>query len=136
MGSMNDASDTGHGHIGGRPPATRRAYTLERFAAAVEENPGVNLNDLAPITELTVRTMNSVYSIVVVGPPGAVMIRGGALFSEYVEARLTGSTLGGSCLKMGWIGQGFSMEIMGPMGRIVTSPIRAITVETASSSPH
>jgi len=108
-----------------------RVCTLDGFAASASSSQGVSLGDLDPITTLAVRTMNSLYRIIVVQPPTRVLVQGGEFFPEPTEASLSGSSFGGSCLKMAWIGRGFCMEIYGPAGRIVTSPVRSIdTLDT------
>lgn len=105
-----------------------RVCTLDGFAASASSGQGVSLGDLDPITTLAVRTMNSLYRIIVVQPPTTVSVQGGEFFPDPTEASLSGSSFGGSCLKMAWIGRGFCMEIYGPSGRIVTSPVRSIEI--------
>lgn len=103
-----------------------RACTLDGFAEEASSSQGVSLSDLDPITMLAVRTMNSLYRLFVLQPPTRVLLQGGEFFPDPTEVSLCGSSLGGSCLKMAWIGPGFRMEIYGPAGCIVTSPVRAI----------
>lgn len=102
------------------------ARTLDGFAAEVSSREGLGLRDLDPITTLAVRTMNSLYRLIVLQPPTRVLLQGGAFFPDPTEVSLSGSSLGGSCLKTGWIGPGFRMDIYGPTGRIVTSPVRTL----------
>jgi hypothetical protein len=108
-----------------------RACTLDGFGEGVSSGQGVSLSDLDPITMLAVRTMNSLYRLFVLQPPTRVLLQGGEFFPDPTEVTLSGSSLGGSCLKMAWIGRGFCMEIYGPAGRIVTSPVRAIDLPSA-----
>ncbi|MGH9256669.1 MAG: hypothetical protein ACRD3C_19085 [Vicinamibacterales bacterium] len=108
-----------------------RACTLDGFTAEVSSCEGLYLRDLEPIATLAVRTMNSLYRLVVLQPPTRVLVQGGAFFPDPTEVTLCGSSLGGSCLKMEWIGPGFRMEIYGPTGRIVTSPVRSISIPLA-----
>ncbi|MBI4886766.1 MAG: hypothetical protein HY824_06715, partial [Acidobacteria bacterium] len=82
-----------------------RAATLDGFAAAFEGVEGVSLRDLEPLTTLLVRTRNSLYRLVI-SRQTAVFVQGGAFFPEMTDARLDGASLGGSFLKMGWIGVG------------------------------
>lgn len=113
-------------------PMPSAAPTLGRFAQSVEASEGVSLSSLAPIDQLEVRTRNSVYQITVLGA-GRVMVRGGSFFPEWSAAHLAGSTLGGSFLKMNWIGYGFSMEFLHQGQRIVTTRVRSI--RTMEPSP-
>jgi hypothetical protein len=89
---------------------------------------GVSLRDLEPLTTLLVRTCNSLYRIVV-SQHHSVFVQGGQFFPEMTDARLDGSSFGGSFLKVGWIGVGLRMEFWDGSQRIVTSPVRAIDCE-------
>ena len=110
-----------------------RAATLDGFAAAASAADGITLRDLEPLTELLVRTCNSLYRIVI-SHNTDVFVQGGQFFPEMTVARLEGATFGGSFLKMGWIGVGLHMEIWARGQRIVTSPVRAIDFESPSRS--
>lgn len=105
-----------------------RAATMDGFVAASSAAEGVSLRDLEPLTTLHVRTCNSHYRIVVARQT-AVFVEGGRFFPEATDARLEGSSFGGSFLKMGWIGVGLCMEIFARGQRIITSPVRSITQE-------
>ena len=71
----------------------------------------VDLTALDPITILLVRTENSLYWITVWEPHRrAVWVQGGSFFPQTTRACLSGSSFGGSCLKMGWVGIGLHME--------------------------
>ena len=73
---------------------------------------GIQIDQMAELETLTVRTQNSVYEITVLcGRTGEVLVRGGKFFPEWTPALLAGSTFGGSLLKMGGIYVGMRMEI-------------------------
>ena len=93
---------------------------------------GVELNRLSTCDRLTVTTMNSTYEIVM-GAPGTaeVLVRGGAFFPEFTPARLAGSSLGGSFLKIHCVYVGFRIEFALDSTCIVTSPVREIAVAPA-----
>jgi hypothetical protein len=111
-------------------PAGREAATLDRFVGKSASATGLHIDRLGPLTDLSVRTRNSVYEILVVEPSTSkVLVRGGRFFPLPMEATLSGSTLGGSCLKMRWIGEGFCMEVRAEDVTIVTSPVSAIEVQ-------
>jgi hypothetical protein len=104
---------------------TVAAPTLGGFGAAVETAAGVWLSSLASIDQLEVRTRNSVYQITMLGG-GRVLVRGGAFFPDWTEAHLAGATLGGSFLKMNWVGAGFCMEFLHQGQRITTTHVKEI----------
>jgi hypothetical protein len=110
------------------------AGRLDRGMNASPAVQGLHLRDLPALTFLRVRTMNSVYRLVVADAP-VVLLQGGPFFPEWTAARLDGATIVVSGpIKKGWIGVGLPMEICAAGRRIVTSPVRAITIEDASTS--
>ena len=98
--------------------------TLDGFAVATS-GPGVVLRQLEPLTELVVQTRNTHYRIVL-SRDADVIIQGGAFFPDPTRAHVEGSSLGGSLLKVGWIGVGLRMEIVADGRRIVTTAVRSI----------
>ena len=109
-----------------------RASTLDRIGDLVDDTAGVHLRELPPFTTLLVWTMNSLYRVVVTQWP-EVYVQGGAFFPDPTLARVDGSSLGGSCLRVGWISAGLLVEIRSGGRHIITSPVLAITTEQASS---
>ena len=90
---------------------------------------GVQLESMPDMETLTVRTENSAYEITVIsGRTGDILIRGGRFFTEFTPARLAGSSLGGSFLKLRGIYVGFSLEIHFEKRLIITSRVRKIAV--------
>lgn len=110
-----------------------RAATLDGFAALVADSEGVHLHHLPPFTTLLVRTINSLYRVFITPGP-EVYVQGGAFFPDPTSAYIDGASIGGSCLKVGWIGIGLLVEIRSGGRRIITSPVRTITTEQASGS--
>jgi hypothetical protein len=102
-----------------------RTATLDGFVSSTAAGDGVSLSDLEPLTTLVVATMNSRYRITV-SANAAIFVQGGRFFPDTTEAKLEGSSAGGSFLKVAWIGIGLRMEISSGGRRIVTSPVRAI----------
>ena len=109
-----------------------RAATLAGFTSAVSSTNGVQLRDLPPLTTLLVRTRNSEYHIVV-STGDEVLVKGGQFFPRLTEARFSGASVGGSFLKVGWIGVGLRMEILADGRRIVTSPVYDIVTADPAS---
>ena len=106
-----------------------RQCTLDGFAAEIAAADGVALGELDALSTLLIRTLNSLYRIVVLEPPRPrILIQGGRFFPEPTEARLAGANFGGSLLKLSWFGQGLRMEICSDGQRIVTSPVQSIEV--------
>jgi hypothetical protein len=114
---------------------TRSAATLDGFAKATEAVQGVYLRDLEPLTRLVVYTCNSEYQIVVT-TDGDVVVEGGRFFDHPTPAVVEGASLGGSFLKVGWIGVGLRMEIRDASRRIVTSPVRRIATDEVPPVVH
>ena len=95
---------------------------------------GVQIASRPDLSQLTVETRNSVYEITVIdGAAREILIRGGKFFPEKTAARLCGSSMRGSFLKLGGIYAGFSMEILFDGQTIVTSPVQAIRFRSAHS---
>jgi hypothetical protein len=90
---------------------------------------GVRVDELPPLERLLVATANSTYEIVLVDPERAeVLVRGGAFFPVFTPARLAGSSLGGSFLKLRSVHVGFRLELGTDRGFVITSPVRSITI--------
>ena len=90
---------------------------------------GLQLETLEDMETLTVSTENSTYEITVIsGQTGEILIRGGRFFPEFTSARLAGSSLGGSFLKLRGIYVGFSLEVHFDKRLIVTSRVRKVAV--------
>jgi len=106
-----------------------RCQTLDGLTLERGFEDGLALGSLEPGTVLTVHTRHSRYRIVVLG--GArVLVSGGSIISDGSEARLQGSTLGGSAVKVGWIGLGLRLELLVGRQRITTSRVQSIDIES------
>ena len=113
-----------------------RPRTLDGFVAAVTQADGVGLAELDPLTTVMVETLNTRYRVIVLEPPRPrILIQGGEFFPELTEARLAGATMGGSLLKLSWLGCGLRMEVCADGQRIVTSPVRSIEVQSSQDLP-
>jgi DnaK suppressor protein len=90
---------------------------------------GVALGSLTPFDTICVRTLNSDYRIFLLDPKtGRALVEGGRHFVEPVEALVSGSTFGGSTVKIRWIGTGLRIE-MWVNGKLVsTSPVQSVRV--------
>ena len=94
----------------------------------------MQLETMQDLEKLVVRTENSLYEITVIcGRTGDILVRGGRFFPEFKEARLAGSSLGGSFLKLRGIYVGFNLEIHFDKRLIITSRVRQISVLLQSS---
>lgn len=109
------------------------AATLDRWSSH-DWRGGASIGDLQPLDRLTVRTRNSTYEIVIVTPGTAdVAVRGGTFFPSYARARVAGSSLGGSFLKLHSIHVGFRMELLAGDQSIVTSPVESIAMSRSDA---
>jgi hypothetical protein len=93
---------------------------------------GIDVRKLPAETEISVDTSNSHYRFVKLDDGGSrVLVRGGRYFDDEAEARIEGSTLGGTLLRLGWIGLGLSMELSVDGRRLGTSRVQSITVSAS-----
>ncbi len=96
---------------------------------------GVRVDRLGALDRLTVTTRHSTYELIVLSPgTSEVMVRGGAFFPEFTRARVSGSSLGGSFLKLHTVHVGFRMELADGSRSIITSPVRDISLATGVGS--
>jgi hypothetical protein len=106
---------------------------LDGFVDEVSRADGIGLVDVDAFTTLVVRTDNSVYQVTILQPHAReVLVQGGTFFRERTRACLNGSSFGGSCLKLGWVGVGLHMEFHAEDQWIITSHVRSIAVEQAA----
>jgi hypothetical protein len=101
---------------------------LDGVGDAASHVHGVDLNELPTSTTLLVWTWNSMYRVVVIRGCH-VTVQGGEFFRDSTFAHVNGATIGGNCLKVGWIGVGLLIEFAAAGTRIVTSPVLAITIQ-------
>ena len=94
---------------------------------------GIHVADGSPLERLNVRTANSIYELIVLSPAnGNILVRGGAFFPVFMPARLAGSSLGGSFLKLRSVHVGFRLELSTDRGFIITSPVRSVAIAPAA----
>jgi len=107
-----------------RLPAT----TLDVWTAH-DWSQGVLLPQLAPHDRLIVLTRNSTYELIVTVPHTAsVLVRGGGFLPNFTPARLAGSSMGGSCLKLYGVYAGFQMELVTEDLPLITTRVRSVSV--------
>jgi hypothetical protein len=112
-----------------------RLCTLNGFVEGIANTDGILVHGIEPLATLLARTENSVYRIIPLEASSSrILIHGGRFFAEPTEVRFTGSGLGGSFLKLGWVGLGLRMEILWDGQRIITSGVREIQVERSASA--
>lgn len=98
---------------------------------------GIALDQLSPLDRLIVETRHSTYEIVAADTASAdVLVRGGSFFPEFTPVRLSGSSLGGSFLKLRSVHLGFCIEFAIDKRVIVTSPVRTISIAPARTKPE
>ena len=99
----------------------------------VESDPGrfrtVALPLLLPGTLVTLHTRNTCYRLVVMdGSERRVQISGGKLFPESTDAELIGA-IDDEGVKVGWIVEGFQLELLTQRGPVLTSTVESVDVE-------
>ncbi len=132
--SFRITSDTAPHPSHRAPEVVPRRCTLDGFVEEVSRTEGIGLIDVDAFTTLVVHTENSVYQVTILKPHAKeVLVQGGAFFPVRTKACLNGSSFGGSCLKLGWVGLGLRMEFHAEDQWIITSHVRSIIVEQASA---
>jgi hypothetical protein len=101
--------------------------------ADVESDPArfrcVALPLLLPGTVVTLNTRNTCYRLMVVnGSDRRVTISGGKLFQESTEAELIGA-VDDESVKVGWIIEGFQLELLTGRGPVLTSTVESVDVD-------
>jgi hypothetical protein len=90
---------------------------------------GIDVRTLAAGTQVAMDTANSHYRFVILDQGGRkALVQGGRYFDHEAEARIEGSTLGGTLLWVGWIAQGLCLELSVQGKRLGTSSVRSITI--------
>ena len=99
---------------------------------------GVSLGDLSPSTVLEIETQNHRYTAVFLGESKALISGHPEYCPEPVLVGISGSTWGGSMLKLRYIGRGMHLEFSHPEYRspIVTSRIQAARECAGATSVH
>lgn len=123
----------------GGDPTLFRVVNSNLLDDLVDVNPsleGMEFSTLSPFDTICLRTVNSEYRILLLDPKqGRALVEGGPYFAEPIEATLSGSTFGGSTLKVGWIGVGLRLEIWTNGKWTRTSPVQSILVTSSSAEP-
>jgi hypothetical protein len=97
---------------------------------------GIHVDDLIALECLVVKTENSTYEIILLSPDTAhILVRGGVFFPVFTQARLAGSSLGGSFLKLRSVHVGFRLELGTERGFIITSPVRSVSRAAEPTDP-
>ena len=98
----------------------------------VESDPNrrsVALPLLLPGTLVTLHTRNTCYRLVVIdGSERRVQISGGKLFPENTDVELI-CAIDDEGVKVGWIVQGFQLELLSERGPVLTSSVESVDVE-------
>ena len=103
--------------------------SLDRVESDPSRFRSVALPLLLPGTLVTLHTRNTCYRLVVVdGSERRVQISGGKLFPENTEAELIGAT-DDEGVKVGWIVEGFQLELLTNRGPVLTSTVESVDVE-------
>lgn len=89
-----------------------------------KNNPGIDVNRLKTGTKLKIKTINSLYEFEVLPERGYLLAQGGKYIKEKQVVWLTGSTYGGSMLRIGWISLDMHMEIWIGKRKLTTSCVK------------
>jgi hypothetical protein len=104
---------------------------VNRNIAQSEIEGGVHLDELSEGAVLEVETQHHLYTIVK-HTSGHALISGHPSYCPHpVPVRITGSTWGGSMLKLGFIGRGMHLEFCHPTYYTITTS-RVVDIRTAA----
>ena len=109
------------------PDRPRLAASLDAWLAR-DWSEAVNVGSLEEFQRIHVCTQNTLYELIVITRGGDVQVRGGRYFPDWTPARFAGCTAGGSFLKRLAINLGLQMEFELDRRRIITSPVRTISI--------
>ena len=104
-------------------------YVLENLIKKQQELGGIDVFKLKPGTLITVRTRKSLYKFKTTDEKGKLIATGGKYLPEEREIYFSGSTFGGSCIKVGWIGYLMHMEIWIGKKLITTTSVQDASIE-------
>ena len=109
-------------------PHPNLADEVNRGIIQSEIEGGVFLDDLPPSTVLQIQTMHHCYTAVLLGGSEALLSGHPEFCPKPVQVAISGSTWGGSMLKLQFVGRGMHLEFRHPEYPmpIVTSPIQEI----------
>jgi hypothetical protein len=108
--------------------------TLSQLESVPSRFRTVALPLLLPGTLLTLHTRNTCYRLLVVdGSKRRVQITGGKLFSESTDAEVIGA-VDEDEVKVGWIVEGFQLELLTGRGPVLTSTVESVDVDADTSS--
>jgi hypothetical protein len=109
-----------------------RASLPSDIASRTRSVTGIDVRSLAAGTQVAMDTANSHYRFVILDQGGRkALVQGGRYFDGEGEARIEGSTLGGTLLWVGWIAEGLCLELSVQGKRVGTSRVRSIAITTA-----
>lgn len=106
-----------------------RESLLDGFTQLSNGLERLDVSQLAVNTQIVLRTKNTEYRLTLLDPAARrVLVQGGEYFTVPAEATLTGSSVGGAMLKVGWIVLGLQVELISyprptEARTIVTSPV-------------
>lgn len=103
---------------------------IQRLFEEQDEKGGIDTRKLPAGTKFLVRTSHNEYTIENVDQSGKAVIQGGHYFPEPVVGFFSGSTFGGSMLRIGWIGHLMHMEFWHPHRRqvVTTSMVQSAKI--------
>jgi hypothetical protein len=109
-------------------PHPNLADEVNRSIIRSEIEGGVFLGDLPPSTVLEIQTLHHRYIAVLLGGSDALISGHPEFCPEPVLVAISGSTWGGSMLKLQYVGRGMHLEFRHPeySTPIITSPIQEI----------
>lgn len=98
---------------------------VEALLNARKNDPGIDVHKLKSGTKIKARTINNLYEFEITDQPGYLLAQGGKYIKTKKKIYLSGSTYGGSMIKIGWIGLDMNMEIyLGHKRKLTTTNVK------------
>jgi hypothetical protein len=107
-----------------------RHYSLDNFIEMQAVAEGVAVATLAPFDTIHVYTAGGNFRLYLIDPEERrVMLEDDDVFVKPREVTVSGSTMGGSMLKAGWIGVGLFLELHAGALRLTTPIVLSLRIE-------
>lgn len=127
-------ADPASGHVMHEVDTQNVAPSLDHLESDPARFRCVALPLLLPGTSLTLHTRNTCYRMVVVdGADRRVRITGGKLFPEGTDAQVVGA-IDDENVKVGWIVEGFQLELTTERGPVLTSTVESVDVASGTKN--
>ncbi len=119
-----------------RSHSVPQRYCLDSFVEMQAAAEGVSVTTLAPLDTIHIHTAGGNFRLYLLDPEERrVLLEDDEAFTKPIEVTVSGSTQGGSMLKMGWIGIGLFLELQAGALRLTTPVVLSLRIEREMTIP-